>query len=70
MFGPGTEYILTCTAEHVQVDGTCSVPVWIEKPSPILPPLTFEEGTAIAFAIVSVWAVGLALRVYWRAARV
>ena len=65
----GTPYVLTCTAENVQLDGTCAVPVWIEKPTPILPPLSFEEGVAVGFAIAGVWAVGLTLRVIWRAAR-
>lgn len=64
-----TEYVLVCTAANVQPDGTCSVPVWIEKPSPLLPPLSFDEGVAVAFAIAGVWAVGLSLRVIWRAVR-
>lgn len=66
----GTEYVQVCTAENIQADMTCSVPVWIEKPEPILPSLSFEEGTAISFAIVGVWIVGLTLRIIWRAARV
>lgn len=65
----GAEYVFVCTAANVQPDGTCLAPVWIEKPSPILPPLTFEEGVAVSFAIVAVWSVGLALRVIWRAVR-
>lgn len=65
----GTEYVLVCSAANVQQDGTCSAPVWIEKPSPILPPLSFEEGVAVSFSIVGVWIVGLTLRVIWRAAR-
>ena len=65
-----TEYVLVCTAANVQPDGTCSAPVWIEKPTPILQPLTFGEGVGIAFAIAGIWAIGLGLRVMWRAARV
>lgn len=64
-----TEYVQVCTAENIQPDGTCSVVVWVEKPEPVLPPLSIEEGTAIAFAIAATWSVGLALRVIWRGAR-
>lgn len=64
-----TEYVLSCAIENVQQDGTCSVPVWIEKPTPVLPPLSMEEGAGIAFAIAGTWAIGLTLRVIWRGAR-
>lgn len=70
MSAPATEYVYVCTAANVQVDGTCSVPVWVEKLPPLLPPLSFEEGVAVAFAIAGIWAIGLGLRVMWRAARV
>lgn len=64
-----TEYVLVCTAANVQPDGTCSAPLWVEKLPPLLPPLSFEEGVAVSFAIVGVWIVGLTLRVIWRAVR-
>lgn len=64
-----TEYILVCTAENITVEGTCSVPVWVEKPTPVMPPLTLAEGTQVAFAIVGVWTLGLCFRLYTRAAR-
>lgn len=70
MSTPAPLYVVACTAENAQADGTCTVPVWVEKPSSVLPPLTFGEGVAIGFAIAGIWAIGLALRVYWRAARI
>ena len=64
-----TVYVPSCTAENIQADGTCAVVVWIEKPEPVLPPLTLEQGTVIAFAIVSCWALGLCARLYFKAAQ-
>lgn len=60
-------YVLTCQPENIGPDGVCTVPVWIEKPTPVLPPLTLAEGTQVAFAIVGVWTVGLVVRLYARA---
>jgi len=62
-------YIAACAAEHVQPDGTCLVPVWVEKPQPVLPPLDLVDGTLVAFAIVSVWAIGVKARLVFRTAR-
>lgn len=62
-------YVLGCASEHVQQDGTCAVPVWLPYPQPVLPPLTLAEGTLVAFAIVSVWALGVKARLLFRAAR-
>lgn len=60
------EYVTGCAAENMQQDGTCSVPVWLPYPQPILPPLSIEQGITIAFAIVSVWALGLGARLVFR----
>ena len=64
-----TDYVLTCALENVQPDASCSAPVWTAMPQPILPSLTLEEGAQVAFAIVSVWLVGLAVRLYVRSTR-
>lgn len=70
MAAPGSAmYVVGCAAEHVQQDGTCAVPVWLAYPQPVLPPLTLAEGTLVAFAIVSVWALGVKARLLFRAAR-
>lgn len=70
MAAPGSVmYVLGCASEHVQQDGTCAVPVWLPYPQPVLPPLTLAEGTLVAFAIVSVWALGVKARLLFRAAR-
>ena len=50
-------------------DGTCTVPIWVEKPEQVLPPLTLAEGTQVALAIVGVWTLGLCFRLYRRAAQ-
>ncbi|KAB8191350.1 hypothetical protein FKV24_008045 [Lysobacter maris] len=60
-------YLLSCLPEHIDGDGACTQPVWVEKPVPVLPALTLEEGVEIAFAIIGVWVVGLACRLYIRA---
>ncbi|WP_156117175.1 hypothetical protein [Xanthomonas sacchari] len=62
-------YIQSCTAANIGSDGVCTVPVWIEKPQPVLPPLTLAEGTQIAFAIAGCWALGLVYRQYARVSR-
>lgn len=62
-------YIAACLPENMQADGTCSAPVWLPYPQPVLPPLDLADGTLVAFAIVSVWAVGLKGRLVFRAAR-
>lgn len=64
-----TEFVATCSAQHVQPDGSCAVLVWTEKPQPVFPALTLAEGAAVAFAIVGVWTVGVTFRVYVRATR-
>jgi hypothetical protein len=47
----------------------CTQWVQIETQQSPFPPLTFEDGALIAFAIVGVWTVGLAARVIIRAAQ-
>lgn len=63
----GTPYVLSCDPANIAGDGTCSVPVWVPYPEPVLPPLTLAEGTAVAFAIVGCWTVGLVFRLHVRA---
>jgi hypothetical protein len=65
----GTVYVQACDVANIASDGTCAVPVWVEKPEPVLPTLTLAEGTQVALAIVSVWTVGLCFRLYRRAAQ-
>ena len=60
-------YLQACLPEHIDGQGVCTQPVWIEKPEPVLPPLTLAEGTQVAFAIAGCWAVGLVARLYFRA---
>lgn len=62
-------FVQSCTAENITAEGVCTVPVWIEKPEPLLPPLTLTEGAQVAFAIVAVWTVGLGVRLYIRASQ-
>lgn len=69
MSAPEPMYVTACAAEHVQVDGTCTVPVWMPLPQQVLPPLSLADGTLVAFAIVSVWAIGLKGRLIFKAAR-
>jgi len=66
---PAPLYVVACAAEHAQPDGTCTVPVWVEKPQPVLPPLSLADGTLVAFAIVSVWAIGVKAKLVFRTAR-
>ena len=69
MSDPAPLYVIGCAAENMQPEGVCSVPVWLPYPQPVLPPLDLADGTLVAFAIVSVWAVGAKARVVFRAAR-
>lgn len=62
-------FVQSCTAENITAEGVCSVPVWIERPEPLLPNLTLAEGAQVALAIVAVWTVGLGVRLYIRVSR-
>jgi len=62
-------YVQSCSAANITVEGVCTVPVWIEKPQPVLPPLTLAEGTQVAFAIASCWAAGVVYRQFARVSR-
>lgn len=64
-----TVLVQACAVENVMADGTCTVPIWVEKPEQVLPPLTLAEGTQVALAIVGVWTLGLCFRLYRRAAQ-
>lgn len=66
---PAPVYIQACLAEHITAEGVCTVPVWIEKPQPVLPPLTLAEGTQVAFAIAGCWALGVVFRQFARVSR-
>lgn len=67
---PQPLYVVGCSAENIQQDGVCAVPVWMPYHQPILPPLSLADGTLVAFSIVGVWAIGLKARVVFRAARI
>ena len=67
---PAPLYVVGCAAENMQTDGTCTVPVWMPYPQQVLPPLDLADGTLVAFAIISVWAIGLKARLAFRAARI
>ena len=60
-------FVQTCAPSNITAEGVCTVPVWVEKPEPLLPNLTLAEGTQVAMAIVLVWTVGLGVRLYIRA---
>lgn len=66
-------YVTSCVSGFNETTGTCDgVVAWVELPAqtaPVFPPLTLAEGTAIAFAIVGVWTLGLGLRLYIKASR-
>lgn len=70
MATPVPLYVIACAAQNVQQDGTCALPVVMPYHQPILPALTLADGTIVAFAIVSCWALGLKARMVFRAARV
>jgi hypothetical protein len=65
-----TAYVLACAVENITPDGTCAVPVWVQQPQPVLPPLTLAEGALVAFSIGSVWALGAWYRFIKRATAV
>lgn len=50
-----------------EATGQCTQWVQIETQQSPFPPLTFEDGALIAFAIVGVWTIGLAARLFIRA---
>jgi hypothetical protein len=62
----GTVLVQACAVEHLTAEGVCTVPIWVEKPEQVLPPLSLAEGTVISFAIVSCWTVGLLFRLMAR----
>jgi|GEM_PF-1009715 len=70
MTAPAPLYVIGCAAQHLQSDGVCSMPVVMPYHQPVLPPLSLADGTVVAFAIVSCWALGLKARMVFRAARV
>ncbi|OCG93038.1 hypothetical protein LMG918_22405 [Xanthomonas euvesicatoria] len=70
MSTPEPLYVVGCAAANMQQDGTCSVPVWMPYHQPVLPPLDLADGTIVAFAIISMWAIGVKARLVFRAARV
>lgn len=69
MAAPESLYVVGCAAANMQTDGTCSVPVWMPYPQPVLPPLDLADGVLVSFAIVSLWALGLKAKLIFRAAR-
>lgn len=64
-----TVLVQACAVENVTAEGVCTVPIWVEKPEQVLPPLSLAEGTQVSLAIVSVWTLGLCFRLYRRAAQ-
>lgn len=69
MTAPAPMYVIACAAQHVQTDGTCTVPVAMPYHQPVLPPLTLAEGWMVAIAIASLWAIALKAKLIFRAAR-
>lgn len=69
MADPVPMYVQGCAAENIQQDGTCTVPVQLPYPQPVLPPLDLADGSLVAFSIVGVWIIGLKGRMVIRAAR-
>ncbi|SOO43184.1 conserved hypothetical protein [Xanthomonas citri pv. fuscans] len=70
MSTPEPLYVVGCAAANMQQDGTCLAPVWMPYHQPVLPPLDLADGTIVAFAIISMWAIGVKARLVFRAARV
>ncbi len=64
-----TVLVQACAVENIDGAGVCTVPIWVEKPEQVLPPLSLADGTQIAFAIVGVWTLGLCFRLYRRASQ-
>lgn len=69
MADPAPMFVVGCAAENIQQDGTCTVPVQLPYPQPVLPPLDLADGSLVAFSIVGVWVIGLKARMVIRAAR-
>lgn len=69
MSAPDPVYVLGCAAQHAQPDGTCSVPVWMPYPQPVLPPLDVADGFLVSAAVIGLWALGLKAKLVFRAAR-
>lgn len=69
MSTPAPLYVVGCESANLQTDGTCSVPVWMPYPQPVLPPLDLADGTLVAFAIIGTWAIGLKARLIFKAGR-
>jgi hypothetical protein len=69
MSAPEPLYVIACAAPNMQPDGTCTAPVWMPYPQQVLPPLSAADGTVVAFAIVSMWALGLKARLIFKAGR-
>ncbi|MFZ5606729.1 MAG: hypothetical protein ACOY4A_05800 [Pseudomonadota bacterium] len=67
---PAPLYVVGCAAENMQLDGVCTVPVWMPYPQQVLPPLDLADGTLVAFSIIGLWAIGLKARLIFRAARI
>lgn len=70
MSTPEPLYVVGCASQNMQPDGTCLAPVWMPYHQPVLPPLDLADGTIVAFAIISMWAIGVKARLVFRAARV
>ncbi|WP_321824521.1 hypothetical protein [Xanthomonas citri] len=62
-------FLQACMPSNIDSAGMCTASVWIEKPEPVLPPLTLAEGTQVALAIASCWALGAVFRQYARASK-
>jgi hypothetical protein len=63
-------YLACDLDDYTPATGECAAPYFTEVAPPsgsVLPPLTIEEGTAIAVAILGVWAVAYAFRAVIRA---
>lgn len=62
-------FVIGCEAENIQQDGTCSVPVVMPYPQPVLPPLDLADGTLVSFAVIGLWALGVKAKLVFRAAQ-
>lgn len=47
---------------------TCTVEAWADEPEPLFPSLTLAESSALATAIIGLWAFAYVLRVLIRQA--
>jgi hypothetical protein len=53
--------VLYCSESHIQLDGSCSSPVWLDPPS-LLPPLSIADAQGLLLAWLGVLTIAFGAR--------